>query len=365
MNVAPVAHRNRIQIREAVAADNPALLALTRATPMDGGISIRIDRDPDFFALLRLRGTGKVFVALRGNEVVGCISAAMHTGYVSGLAETVAYVGDLKVDPRFRGTATGLRLIQALQAFLESIGVDLCFSVVADGNRRVMPFFEGRMGTPRWVQLGRFLVDELLPSPFQGSTGAYSIRAATPEDVPVITTLLDRFHRARQFAPRLCEGEMAGVVEAGLVLVARFGGAVVATLSLRDLGEVKRNVLLGAPGYVRAGLALLRVATAPLGGFSTPRIGDSLRLLSVRHLACDDEHRAAARALLAWARAEAYRRRFLFLVVGLHERDPLRTMLRGIPRFTFTSLALVTSLENPGRLETLKSGIPFEDFALV
>ena len=53
---APAFLRERVEIREAVETDNEALLALTRATPMDGTISLRIDRDPDFFALLRLRG---------------------------------------------------------------------------------------------------------------------------------------------------------------------------------------------------------------------------------------------------------------------------------------------------------------------
>ena len=65
---------NRIEIRQASEADNEGLLKLTRITPMAGAISLRIDREPDFFALLRLRGRNKVFVATRGQEVVGCIS---------------------------------------------------------------------------------------------------------------------------------------------------------------------------------------------------------------------------------------------------------------------------------------------------
>jgi GNAT superfamily N-acetyltransferase len=363
--------RQPVVIREAVEGDNETLLALTRSTPMAGSISLRIDRDPDFFALLRLRGEGKVYVAVRGREVVGCISAALRIAYVSGVPETVAYVGDMKVHPRFSGTRIALRLIQMLEAHLRSVGIDLCFSVVADGNQRVMPLFEGRLGIPRWASLGRFLVDELLPSPFLGRSRQHCIESAEAADLPAITMLLDRFHRSRQFAPQLSKDDLARTLSGqrekpfSKMLVARNRGSIVATLSLHDTREVKRNVLIDASASLRGALALLRIAAAPLPGFRVPRIGEPLRVLYARFVACEEGHGQALQALVAMARAEAFRRRFTFLVIGLHERDPLRSLVRGIPRFTFSSLALATSLTRPERLEPLATGIPFEDFALV
>jgi predicted N-acetyltransferase YhbS len=360
-----------IEIRAANEADNDGLLALTRATPMAGTISIRIDREPDFFALLRLRGKGKVFVAVREREVVGCISAAIRTAYVSGIPESVAYVGDMKVHPRFSGTRIALRMIRALEAYLMFMGIDLCFSVVADGNHRAMPLFAGRLGTPRWAHLGRFLVNELITWPFLGRSQTYCMETAEAADLPAIAMLLDRFHRSRQFAPQLSQDDLATTLSASQevpfskTLVARAGGSIVATLSLHDTREVKRNVLLGAPGSLRCALALLRIAAAPFPGFHVPRIGDPLRVLYVRFVACEEGHCQALQALLRTARAEAFRRRFTFLVIGLHERDPLRGLVRGIPRFTFSSLALATCLARPERLGSLTTGMPVEDFALV
>jgi predicted N-acetyltransferase YhbS len=369
---APAFLRERIEIREAGETDNEALLALTRATPMDGTISLRIDRDPDFFALLRLRGAGRVFVAARGREVVGCISAALRTVYVGAVPETIAYVGDMKVHPKFSGSRVAVRVIQALEADLRSNGIDVCFSVAAEGNRRVMPLFEGRLGIPRWTTLGRFLVDQFLPTPFPGRSKHYSIETAQPADLAAIAALLDRFHRSRQFAPQLADIEVADTLSAGGTFVARHGGQIVATLTVSDMGPMKRNVLLDAPGVMKGSLALLRFGTPlsgfvvpPLRGFIVPKFGDALRLLSVRHAACDAGHQAALAALLRRARTVTLRRRFTSLALGLHEHDPLRSLVRGIPRFTFTSLAFVTSLGSPARLKELAQGIPFEDYALV
>jgi predicted N-acetyltransferase YhbS len=363
--------RYRVEIRQATEADNVELIALTRMTPMDGAISLRIDREPDFFALLRLRGKSKVFVALRGPQVVGCISAALRNAYISGVSETIAYIGDMKVHPSFSGSLVAVRLIKALEADLRFNGIDLCFCVAADGNHRVMPLFEGRLGMPRWVRLGRFLVNGLVPSPFTRHSKRYCIDGAQAADMPAVTSLLDCFHRTRQFAPQLAEDEIAQTLPNSpqepfpRTFVARMGNRVVATLTLCDTSPVKRNVLLNAPASLKAALALLRVVAAPFPGFRVPRMGQALRLLTARYAACEDGHHPALEALLALARAEAFRHGFSFLMIGLHESDPLRSLVRGIPRFTFSSLALATSLGDPSGLENRVAGVPFEDYALV
>jgi N-acetylglutamate synthase-like GNAT family acetyltransferase len=368
---APAMLPDRVDIREADEADNEGLLSLTQITPMDGAISLRIDREPDFFALLRLRGKSKVFVAVRGRQIIGCISVALRTAYISGIPETIAYIRDMKVHPSFTGTRVAARLIKALEADMRIAGIDTGFCVTADGNHRVMPLLEGRLGMPRWVPLGRFLVSGLVPSPFKRYTKRYLIDAAEPADLPAIATLLDRFHRSRQFAPQLQEDEMAEILSTRLeepfrrTFVARRAQRAVATLTICDTGAVKRNVLLNASALQKGALALLRVAAAPFPSFHVPRMGQALRLLSVRYAACEDEDHAALEALIALARAEAFRHRFTFLMFGLHERDPLRNLVRRIPRFTFSSLALATSLGNPGGLEKRVEGIPFEDYALV
>jgi hypothetical protein len=359
-----------IEIRPANEDDNEGLLALTRAAPMAGTISIRIDREPDFFALLRLRGNGKVFAAVRAGEIVGCFSAAIRTVYVSGIPESVAYVGDMKVNPRFAGNRIASRLIYELEDYLRSIKNDLCFSVVAKGNNRAMPLFKDRRGV-QWTNMGRFLVDELVPSPIMPRSKGCSIQPAESADLPEITRLLDGVYRSRQFAPRLSEEEVersfsnSGENPFFGIFVARTKERIVATLTLQDMREAKRNVLIGAPVVLRGALGLLRIVSAAVPNFCVPRIGEPLRLLCVRHIACEDGHLAALKCLLEIARVEAFRRRFTFLVIGLHERDPLRAVVHGIPRFTFSSLGLATGLITPERLEWLSRGIAFEDFALV
>lgn len=360
-----------IEIREASDADNEALLALTRATPMGGRIALRIDREPDFFALLRARGDAVVYVATQDQEVIGCLSAAIHTAYVRGTPERIAHVGDMKVHPDFRGRQVTLRLIGALQVHLQSEGVDVCFSLVADGNKPVMTIAEGRHGTPAQVQLGRFLVDELIPSPFRRKSRRYLIEEASERDLPEIAGILDGHSKKRNFAPPICLDDVQKLIEPTKpeafrsLLVAREAGRVVATLTVEDTRTLRQNVLVGLPASLRVAVAVLRVLALPIPGLSVPRIGSQLSMLYVRFMGCLEGCEEALRPLISEARALAYRHRFTFLSVGLHERDPLRFVVEGIPRFTFTSRSMATSAITPDRVKSLIDQIPYEDYALV
>lgn len=342
-----------IEIRMATETDNDSLLALTRMTPMEGTIALRIDRDPDFFALLRARGNAVVFVAVRYDDVIACVSVAIQQVYVAGTAQSVAYLGDLKVHPRFAGTRVVLQLLAATRAYIERHGVALVWLLVAGGNARVMPFLAGRVGLVPFVSAGRFIVDELLTAA-RIRRSRYRIDEAGPDDRPAIDTLLDDFHRSRQLAP--CVHVPDDVIT---VLVARDDTKVVATLELFDPSRLKRNVLLGAPLITRMILGALRPMSAAFSGPPMPRIGQAVRMAYIRAFACTDL--AALTALVHRARLIALRKHFTFVSIGLHERDPLRRIVRGIPRFSFTSLGFIASM----RGHAIPDGIPYEDFALV
>ena len=89
---------------------------------------------------------------------------------------------------------------------------------------------------------------------------------------------------------------------------------------------------------------MLRLITAPLPGFIVPRIGDALRLLSVRYAACDDGQSAALAGLFRTAR-ERKPSGVASLVWPWGCTSGIRSAAwsGGIPRFTFKSLAFATS----------------------
>lgn len=66
------------EVREAHPDDNPALLALAEACPMQGDIGLCVSRRPDFFALNRLEGERWQVGVVDGPDgiPVGCVAVA-------------------------------------------------------------------------------------------------------------------------------------------------------------------------------------------------------------------------------------------------------------------------------------------------
>ena len=366
--LAPLDHD--ILIRAATDADNEALLALTRATPMDGRIALRIDREPDFFALLRRRGEAIVFVATCEGRVIGCVSAAIHEAYVHGALETIAHVGDLKVHPLFSGKRLWQLLLSALESHLKEVGVNFCFALVAEGNHRMTSICAGKSGVPTSIPLGHFVVEQLIARPVRRRS-RYAIEEATAADLPAIATMLDESYHRRLFAPRVTvdhllrdTGNSLREAASACRMVSREGDRIVATLTLEDTYPLRQNVLIGAPRTVRWAMAAARPLGLLLPNLTIPRLGCPIKTLYVRQMACAPDGLDALRLLVDEAKGRAFRHGFTFLSVGLHERDPLRSTVRGA-RVTFRSLAVVASLLAEGRLANLNSQIPYEDFALV
>jgi hypothetical protein len=57
---------------------------------------------------------------------------------------------------------------------------------------------------------------------------------------------------------------------------------------------------------------------------------------------------------------------FCLVSLGIHERDPLRSLVRAVPRYGIRAHGFITSLHNDqDAISAMASGIPMEDFALV
>ncbi len=75
-------------VRLATESDNAALIELAASCPMEGDLSLRIDRAPDFFALNRLEGDRWKVAVVDGplGDPVACVATAERRVWVHGRA---------------------------------------------------------------------------------------------------------------------------------------------------------------------------------------------------------------------------------------------------------------------------------------
>ena len=186
-------------VRPATAADSDALNCLVRGCPMQADISLIVERDPDFFALGRARGSANTFLAEVDGAVVGCISARRHCAWWDGAPRDICYIGDLRIAPgqRRRGIAT--QLASNLDKFLATLPPVPCLLAIGAGNSAVerLTTTFGAGGEP----LARFTSWQLLPIVARTISPSLDIGEAEPRDESDLVRLFDDFYRRRHCSP--------------------------------------------------------------------------------------------------------------------------------------------------------------------
>jgi hypothetical protein len=330
-------------VRLATPDDNDTLIDLTAACPMEGDLSLRIDRAPDFFALNRLEGDRwRVGVVDRAERrAIACVATAERRVWLNGNPRTVVYAGDLKVHPDYRDARTA----DALERFVVETARDTAgdatpiYLTILGGNVAM----ERRVGGPRGLpRLHRFATLNAFAIPLLWSRSVpdgadLRVEEATEAGLEELADLWNNVAPMRQFAPvmdaeRLARwiGDAPGLRLNDYLVVRDRQRRLLGFMGVWDQRELKTlRVLRYSPG-----LSVLRgvmSALAPLvGAASPPAIGRPLHYASAVHLCVPSHRRDVMRALVLAAYNRLHRTDRVFLNVALDVRDPLISALSGM-----------------------------------
>jgi GNAT superfamily N-acetyltransferase len=330
-------------VRLATADDNAALIELAAACPMEGDLTLRIDRAPDFFALNRLEGDRWKVAVVDGPEggPIACVATAERRAWLHGRPATIVYAGDLKVHPDFRNTRTA----DALERFVNEVARDtagdstpILLTVLA-GNTAMERRAAGPRGLPR---LHRFATLHSLAIPLlwrRGSSENADLRVehATDADVDEMADRWDDVAPTRQFSSAFDAEALRRWIDAapGLsiddhLLARDRRGRVVGFVGMWDQRAMKTLCVLR---YSPA-LSVLRGVVSTLAPFvgatAPPAIGQPLRYASAVHLCVPTDRSDVLRALVLAAYDRLHGTGRVFMNVALDAREPLTGALRGL-----------------------------------
>lgn len=301
-----------MRLREATHEDSARLVEFFQRTPMSAGTSFVLDRGPDFFALLALRGASRTFALFNGDRLVGTATALWRTVHDQGLDVVHGEVVDLRVADFARGTRAAWRLLGAVREAFTAAGVMWVSCLIAGGNQLATALVTGRAGLPPLSWRRRYQSAHYLACrPPWRSDDEWSIESAGESTDPSA--------RSTTWTARDASGRQVG------------------TLRLWDGDSVRR---IRIEQYRRAEWPLRvfsRLAGAVSAGVALPREGGVLRTWASREFVVDPPNRTVVRALLsASVRAAVHSGRHV-VQINLDARDPLVELLPRFPRSTFMS----------------------------
>ena len=349
-----------IQYRLATYDDNEQLIQLTSASGMAGDISLRIDRKPDFFKLLNMRGESKVFVAVDENMIVGSICVSREDVYVDGQIYPLQYFADFKISEPYRNKTIGYRLCKELENYVLEIGADLAFVNYAKGNTKPTRFFFNRQNTPDFENIGIFNIHQFIGRRRTAFHPQYKIEPSQ------ISEELMKFLNVHYSKFELGSVVTNEKLEGSTVFTVQENGEIIAALCLQDTMDVKQNVVTAVSWKMKYLLKILTLLNGILGLSKMPKMNEPVSMIYIKYLAVNNNEKQLVRLLIDHARNIAFEKSYSFVSIGVHEKDPLNNCLSGLFKMTFNSVGMVLSLKNNKELiEKVKNGIPFADYSVV
>ncbi|MES2894055.1 MAG: GNAT family N-acetyltransferase [Bacteroidota bacterium] len=346
--------------RLATQADNQQLLHLTSSLGMMGDTGLRIDRSPDFFALLVLRGPSKVFVAVDEETIVGCICVSHQEVFVGSKAMPLNYIGDFKVAPGYRNKGIGLELCNTLADYLLSIDADLAFLNVSKGNTKPLSFFRDRPNIPDYANIGTFIIHQLIGKKRRIDHSGYHVESHPA--TPALVDFFNRQHRTYQLGNLVTPAHLIGT---DCYVICK-NNTILAAMCVVDTMAVKQNVVTKLSWKMRWLLTVLNSIRFITGISSMPELNKPVKMLYLKYLAIEDPASPLADLLLGHAVNIVYDKGYSFVSIGLHEKDPLHAALKGHQKLSFQSVGMLLSIKDRQDLvAAIKDGIPFEDYSLV
>ena len=349
-----------IVIREGVFSDNEDLLRLTALTPMMSKIAIRIDRKPDFFSLLKLRGASFVMVAESAGKIVGSLSISRNTAFINEQQELINYIGDFKVLPEFQKSTVAIRLTKAVFQKLEQWDADIVFCNTPFGNKAVAPFFKGRAWIPPAECLGVFDVMQMIPRPLIWKKSNYLVK----EDM-VSSDIIAFFN---DFSKHYQMGTVHSKVlfDDGKLLTASLNGDLSAAIFLSDVVSSKQNSLIRLPFYLNCAAAFIRLFGLVFPIVKAHKVGEPVRILYVKSFSCKPDCEDALKDLVNKARNMAFKEKYHFLNIGVHSKDPMRKVFSSCLHFNFKTQGYVWSMKgDTQKLRAVLDGVVSEDYSVV
>ncbi len=326
----------RVALERATAADDAALRRLLAGSPMEGSIRVAFEREPSFFGAVRVQGRFCQVILGRDldtGEAIAVGARAVKPVYVNGRPRDVGYLSDLRLAPAYRGRtvlARGYRLLRELHGDGRT---DLYYTVIAAENAAALRALTGaRAGLPAYHDLGAFRSPAIWLGPRKPPLGArVELVPGTGALLDGIVECLNEHGRAKQFAPVYARGDFDGERFPGFrvedFVVALRGGRVVGTLGRWDQRAFKQTRVVGYRGALRLLRPLANLGAPVLGWPRLPRPGEILRAVHAAFVAVEGNDAGVFTALLRHAYNAAVGGRHGYMLVGLHEDDPLTAAL--------------------------------------
>jgi len=353
--------------------DDAAIRHLLRREPMPGRVAVTFEREPNFFRGCAVTGEDSRVLVARSEtgEVVAVACRSQRNVFVNGREQRLGYLGQLRIDRRFRGRWLVSRGFSLLRELHTSSGLRAYLAFIIDGNaeatgvlvKKRRKIFPGFHPVRDYCTLA-IDVHRRRPSlPCEAR-----IHPASRSELPEVAQFLQDHGCRRQFFPVWNAAALDALEPFGLrpqdILLARHGARIVGTMALWDQSAYKQTVIKEYSGWLKTIFPLWNLSMPMLGRAPLPRAGEAIRSAFAALVCIAEDDGAVFASLLRETYRLAHGRGFSHLMLGMDARDPLLPTARSYFHILYPSRLYLAEWDDGDHLhERLEPGPTYVDIA--
>ena len=351
-----------LRFRLATQDDDAALRRAFASTPMEGGMRLAFEREPSFHDALVVQGPF-VQVIICEDTATGAIAAfgtrAIADAFVNGTPRPLGYLSDLRILPAYRNRTILARGYQFLRELDRDNRTALYSTAIFSENAAARGvLLGGRAGLPEYQHLGGLVTLGIHTSGLSRAVPPrLRIARGEPGQLGEMVSYLNSYNAGRQLAPVHHLEDFAPTgrwrnLDASDFFLAWEGSILHGVAALWDQSPFKQTRVLSYSGRWWWLRWLSRILSTALPVARLPSPGSLFRFGYASFIALDTGKPEILYALLRTMREEAARRKWMHLLLTLHERDPLLAIASQLPHTKFHGDLYQVAMQSPAALNS-------------
>jgi len=366
----------QFQITLADRADEAALRCRMAEDHMQGNIVLSFRREPDYFLGCSVQGDQSQIIKCtdsKSGRIVGL--GARHTTrlFINGFEVRVGYLSDLRTDQAVRHRTLLARGYSFLRELHDANPLPLYFSIILDGNNdAISSLTSARAGLPIYEDRGRILTPAIhldRHRPEQVCKGV-TMRRGTALIMSHVFTFLRKENAKKQFAPCYQDRDFGSSRLLGLkpedFYVAYRGDRIIGCVATWDQSGFRQTHVERYSVPLRMARPFYNAAARLSSLHALPAPGEKIPYLYLSLIATENNCPEIFATLLRVVYRDQRRSKYQFLIAGLHESDPLCSVLDDYRRIEAGGrLFVIYYPEDAGFITNLDGRTPYVEMATV
>jgi hypothetical protein len=342
----------------ATEADDAGLRHLLRENPMEGSISLSLEREPNYFNASSIEGPFHQTIVAREtgrDEIIAVGNRSVRPMFVNGTMREIGYMSQLRVHPNYgkglylaRGLTQGFKLYHDLHT---DGRVPFYLMSVIEDNIPARRLLTSRLPEfPQAQEYCRMFTYAIYPrrhKPSRSLPRSLQLVRGGDQYANGIVECLNRNGTRKQFAPYWT---LDSLFEFNLspsdFFIVLDGDCAVGCLACWDQNAFKQTIVRGYSGAMARWRKFINLASRLGIAPYLPEPNTQLSYCYASHTAVDDDNPVVFSALLRALYNEVATRHYDYFIIGLAESNPFGRIVKSYHPLTYTSQIYLTGWDD-------------------